>query len=212
MAAGDNNPRRSPETDAALVRRVGAGDSAAFETLFARHSAAVRRHLQRTLRDPEAAGDLVQDVFLRLWTHAAQWDGRGSFKGWLLRIATNQALNYLRAQRRRPQQPLELPADELTEDDDTRVPGWLIDRAALEPDVAAEHAERNAALRRLVAQLPEDKREVVRLIHDAEMETRAVAAALGIPEGTVKSRLHYATKRLARDWRATEDASEEPTR
>ena len=196
------------ETLAALVQ---AGDAAAFELLFARHGAAVQRHLMRMLRDPDAAGDLTQDVFLRVWTHAGQWDGRGVFKAWLLRIATNRALNHLRTQRRRPQQPLEIPPDELTDEDEQHLPSWMIDRAAVEPAAEVERAERNDAVRRLVARLPDDKREVVRLVHDAEMETRAVAATLGIPEGTVKSRLHYATKRLARDWRALEEDWEEPS-
>ena len=55
-----------------------------------------------------------------------------------------------------------------------------------------------------MAQLPEEKREVLRLIHDAEMEISEVAEKLGIPPGTVKSRLHYATQRLAREWRDEE--------
>jgi RNA polymerase sigma factor (sigma-70 family) len=56
-------------------------------------------------------------------------------------------------------------------------------------------------LQQLIEELPEEKRAVFRLVNDAEMETRRVAQTLGIPEGTVKSRLHYANRRLAQKWR-----------
>ena len=62
----------------------------------------------------------------------------------------------------------------------------------------------HALLRRLLAELPDEKREVLRLIHGDELEIGEVARTLGIPPGTVKSRLHYATQRLARAWRDAE--------
>jgi RNA polymerase sigma-70 factor (ECF subfamily) len=186
-------------TDSDLIRQVQAQNAAAFDQLFERHVEAVRRHLLHIVRDDHAAEDLLQEVFLRVWTRAEQWNGQGAFKGWLFRIATNLALNYLRSQRRRPQQPLEPPEDlegEATPD----TPAWLVDNASLGPDKALEASEQSSRLQRIIQELPEEKRAVFRLVHQLEMSLREAADELGIPEGTAKSRLHYARARLSRQW------------
>jgi RNA polymerase sigma-70 factor (ECF subfamily) len=188
-------------SDAELAERVAGGDAEAFEALFARHGDAVRRHLARIVRREGAADDLVQETFLRVWTRAEQWDRRGAFAGWLFRIATNLALNHLRSTRRRRQRPLEIPVDPGDTDEDEHVaPSWMVDASTLGPDAIVALAEQEARLRGLVEALPEAKREVFRLAHEAEMPLRQIAEALGIPEGTAKSRLHHARKRLAREW------------
>jgi RNA polymerase sigma-70 factor, ECF subfamily len=191
-------------SDQQLMAQVRAGDAVAFEALCDLYSPLLRRHLLRMLRDADAAEDLLQETLLRGWMRAAQWDGRGSPRAWMFRIATNLALNHIRAIRRRRQQPLEVPPDPIEPDQEAEVPSWIIDTVSLGPDAALELTERYALLRRLLAELPEEKREVLRLIHDDELEISEVARTLGIPPGTVKSRLHYATQRLARAWREAE--------
>jgi len=191
-------------SDQELMAQVRAGDAAAFAVLCDRYSPTLRRHLLGMLRDADAADDQLQETLLRVWTHAGQWDGRGTPRAWLFRVATNLALNYVRTVRRRRQQPLELPPDPDESDQESEIPSWMIDSVSLGPDAALELAERHALLRRLVADLPDEKREVLRLIHDDELEIGEVARTLGIPPGTVKSRLHYATQRLARAWREAE--------
>ncbi len=186
-------------SDAQLVQRIGRRDAAAFESLYARHRAAIRRHLQRIVRDADAADDLTQETFLRVWTRAEQWDGRGGCAGWLLRIATNLALNSIRARRRRREVPLEAPPSS-REAEEEAPPGWLVDAAALGPEDYCLREERLRLLRRLIHALPDDKRAVVRLAHESEMEMQDIAARLGVPEGTVKSRLHYARKALREAW------------
>ena len=192
------------ESDRALVERVQARDTAAFEALYARYRARVARHLVRIVRDRAAADDLAQDVFLRVWTHAERWEGRGAPAAWLLRIATNVALNHLRSVRRRRQRPLKIATVSADPEDDSLVPAWMIDTAALGPDAVLEQAEQYERLWRLVDHLSEEKREVLRLIHEEEMDIAGAADELGISEGTVKSRLHFARKRLAREWEETE--------
>jgi RNA polymerase sigma-70 factor, ECF subfamily len=191
-------------SDHELMIGVRERDASAFEALCERYGSPLRRHLLRMLRDADAADDLLQETLLRVWTHAGQWDGRGAPRAWLFRVATNLALNHVRTLRRRPQQPLVLPPDPLEADEEPTIPGWMVDTVSLGPGEALELSERRDLLRRLVAGLPEEKREVLRLIHGAEMEIAEVAQALGIPPGTVKSRLHYATQRLAREWRDAE--------
>ena len=83
-------------SDQDLIKRIRKRDTRAFETLFDRYQAPVHRHLVRITHDEAAAQDLAQEVFLRVWTRAEQWHKEGSFKAWLYRIATNNALQYHR--------------------------------------------------------------------------------------------------------------------
>lgn len=197
-------PHMELESDQELISRIQERDATAFETLFARYSEAIRRHAARMVRDENAAEDIVQEVFLRVWTCAEQWNNQGEFRAWLFTIARNLALNHLRTVQRRRQQSLEIPADEIDDDGDesfSSIPSWLIDTASLKPDAMLEQAERYELLQRLVDELPEEKREVFQLFYESEMSLREVAVTLGIAEGTVKSRLHYAMKRLAQKWK-----------
>ena len=184
-----------------LIQRILKRDAHAFETLFDRYGEAVCHHLVRMVRDRAVAEDLTQEVFLRVWHRVAQWNGQGSFQAWLFRIATNMALNHIRSVKRRREQPIGPPPDVNDEEEENAVPGWMIDASALGPDAILEQAEQHRLLNRFVDALPEEKREVFRMVYDAEMETREIAEKLGIPEGTVKSRMHHARKQIARKWR-----------
>ena len=190
------------QSDQTLIRKIVRRDAAAFEILFARHSASVRQHILSIVRTESAAEDLVQEVFLRVWTRAEQWSGQGEFKGWLFRIATNLALNHLRTVRRQRQEPLETPPDEFEDEDECPSdPDWMIDMSSHGPEVMVEQTEQSQLLWQLVDELPQKKREVLHLIYQKEMALREVAIELGIPEGTVKSRLHHSVRYLAREWK-----------
>ncbi len=184
-----------------VVRKVGVGDVRAFEALFARYHEPIRRHVRRVVRDPATAEDLTQEVFERVWTRAGQWNGRGTFQAWLFRVATNLALNQLRSQRRRPQEPLLRREVEPADTAGKPPEAWLVDPAAVDPSEAAERGVDRDRVRQLLTGLPEDKRRVLELVHIADMDLATVAEVLGIPVGTVKSRLYYARKRLAQAWR-----------
>lgn len=190
-------------SDRELIERIRERNTDAFDVLFERYRRAVHKHLLRIVRDESAAEDLGQEVFLRVWTCAAQWDGRGELRSWLYRIATNLALNHLRTVHRRRQQPLEVPEDSYDDEDGAYIqtPAWLIDSASPDPQAMLEQAEQSELLWELVDGLPDEKREVLHLVYGAEMDIRQVADELGIPIGTVKSRLHYTLKRLAREWK-----------
>ena len=198
------------QSDQTLIRKIVKRDADAFETLFARHSASVRQHILSIVRVESAVEDLVQEVFLRVWMRAEQWNGQGEFKGWLFRIATNLALNHLRMLRRRRQEPLETFPDEFDDEDERPPdPDWMIDTLSRGPEVIVEQAERSQLLWQLVDGLPQEKQEVLHLIYQREMALREAAIELGIPEGTVKSRLHYSIRHLAREWKEIASGWEE---
>jgi RNA polymerase sigma-70 factor (ECF subfamily) len=184
-------------SDHDLMLGIQSGDAAAFEVLFERYQQAIRTYLLKILHSEPAADDLVQEVFLRVWTHAGQWSGSGPFKAWLYRIATNQAFNYLRSNIRHPQLALQDPDRVIpAEEEEPVFQAWIVDTATLEPDAAFEQAELSRQLRQLIDQLPEEKRAVFSLVAEMEMSIQDVAEKLGIPAGTVKSRLHYARHQL----------------
>lgn len=196
-------------SDQDLIRGVLSRDARAFDGLFARHSRAVRNRLMRIVRSEPAAEDLLQEVFLRVWTRADQWTGEGTVRAWLLAIATNLALNHLRSARRRRHRPLEVASASAGEEDEDFVPGWMLDASALGPVAAAELAEQEQVFRRLISELPEDKREVMQMVYEEQLDIRQIAEQLGIPAGTVKSRLFYGRRMLRQSWRDIEPEWEE---
>jgi len=182
-----------------VMARILAHDPVAFETLFSRYSAVVRHQLQRMVRDTAAAEDLMQEVFLRVWQRAEQWQGHGTLHAWLVRIATNLALNHLRTVRRRREQPLAMPPSRLPDDagqDLPSVPPWMSDAAAMSPETAVEQAEQRRLVWSWIDAFPAEQRAALRLMQTTDMDMRTIAEVLGIPAGTVTSRLHYAIRKL----------------
>lgn len=194
-------------TDAELVERIGRRDEGAFALLFDRYREIVRRHLRQIVRDEGAAEDLLQEVFLRVWNRATQWREQGNFRAWLLRVATNAAFTHLRSVRRRREQDLERALE--AAEHCRSLPEWMVEAPAAGPEARLEEADQHRLLWGLVERLPEEQREVFHLIYAAEVEVRQAAQELGIPEGTVKSRLHYGRRELARQWRDFTDREEE---
>ena len=203
---------READPDRKLVAAILNKNRKAAAEFVSKYSDPVYRYARyRLMPRIDMVDDLVQEVFLCLWNRSDQWECRGTLQGWLLRIGTNLAYNHLRSVRRRREQPIEpVPwSGGGEEEDDALTPGWLVDDASLGPDALAEQRERRQWLERRIDELPEEKREVVRMVHDAEMEMREVAERLGVPEGTVKSRLYHARKELAEQWRKIETDSGE---
>jgi RNA polymerase sigma-70 factor (ECF subfamily) len=186
-------------SDEELLSRIQAREADALEALMARYEGALQAHIRRMVQDRSAAEDLVQELFLRVWTRADQWQEQGAVKGWLFRIAANLSLNYLRTVRRRREQPLEIPTQP-DDEEDMPAPAWMVDAGAVSPQERTERIEEHRLLHRLIEELPEDKRDVFRLVHESELGIRGAAEILGIPEGTVKSRLYYTMKHLVRAW------------
>lgn len=188
------------ESERELINRVIGRDSQAFDVLMSRCHQQIRSHIARIVCDEAAAEDLSQEVALRLWERSEQWNGKGSVTSWLMRIATNLALDHLRWLRRKAERPLESPRSDAEEIDDDLVPGWMVDAATMAPDELASLDEQRSMVRDMIRSLPQETREMLAMVHEQEMTLAEVAQALGIPLGTVKSRLHYTFKMLGRQW------------
>jgi RNA polymerase sigma-70 factor (ECF subfamily) len=134
------------------------------------------------LRDREAAEDVTQEVFIKVWRALPGYDGRASLSTWIYAIARNASVSALRA--RRPQSSLGDPQVMQAVEAINAVPS---------PDVIAERA----AILRLVDQLPTKQRQVVMLFYMEERSHEEVATMLAMPVGTVKTLLHRARARLS---------------
>lgn len=167
----------SEQDEAGLIARCLAGDSAAFEPLVTRYHRPLFSVAVRMLGSRDEAQDVTQTAFLKAYQALATCDPDRRFFSWIYRILLNECLNTLRA--RRPTQVI-----------DERFPA--VDGAS-DPVEVGENRQR---VRKALLQLPEAQRDVIVLRHFAELRYEQIAAALGIPEKTVKSRLFAARQRL----------------
>ena len=181
------------QNDEDLLPRVAAGDEEAFDVLYQRHCGTVGRHIQRLVVDPHVADDLSQEVFLRLWRRGGQWDGRGSVRAWLLRIATNLSLNHLRS-RSRTRKRIVLQSS--IEGDDEDLFARIADSMSPTPEGTLDRREELRMLRAGIDELPDEKRSVIELLLSEELSMQEISSRLDVPVGTVKSRIYYATRQL----------------
>lgn len=184
-AASRDEPASPEATDAALVLGMARRDEAALALLYDRYSGAAYGLAMRVLRDPATAQEVIHDVFLKLWQRPGLYDvQRGSVGTLLLTMVRHAAISKLRGVR------LHLPLE--TEDG---VPLPLPDPAA----GPADHAETQARAERLgalLATLKPLQRETVERAYYRGESREAIALAMSVPVGTVKSRLKYALDRL----------------
>jgi RNA polymerase sigma-70 factor (ECF subfamily) len=180
----DGAPAATPAaSDEALIMRIAGGDKLAMRALFARHHVSVYRYALRFSRDRQLAEDLVSEVFLAVWRHAALFEARSAASTWLLAIARFKALSF---RRRRG----EVPMDDATAVADTA-------DTADDPEVTIRKKQQGALLRDCLARLSPDHREIVDLVYYRGMGIAAVAAIVGIPQNTVKTRMFHARKQLS---------------
>lgn len=169
-------------TDEVLIARIARKDQAAMEALYLRHNVRVFRFLVRLVRNPDLAEDLAGDVFLDVWRQAGQFEARSSVSTWLLSIARFKALSSFR--RKSPETSDPETTEEIEDEADT-------------PEISLQKVSKAQALRLCVERLSREHREVVDLVYYHEKKVDEVAAILGIPEATVKTRMFYARKRLS---------------
>lgn len=178
-----------PEAEESIVRRAQGGDRDAFRALFERYRDPVYGYIRRMVGDEDLAADLTQDVFLRAYQALPRLKAAGAFRGWLYQIAANRVRDHWK----RPA-PEMLSLDGGSDAD----AGPAVADPQPGPDRVAVRKELRAAVSQAVDLLPPERREVVLLHHLHGLEVRDIAQALGVAEGTVKSRLGRARADLRR--------------
>ena len=169
-----------PEGFSDLIRRAAGGDRRAFDRLVVVKRERVVRTAYQVTGDLEDARDVAQGALVKAYSKLASFDPRYRFFSWIYRIVVNEALNT--RSRRRPAAPLllDLPTD----------------GADVEDAVASR--ERSDSIQAALLRLSSDDREVIVLRHFAELSYAEIGETLGVPEKTIKSRLHEARQRLGR--------------
>ncbi|MDG5802942.1 sigma-70 family RNA polymerase sigma factor [Streptomyces ossamyceticus] len=176
-----------PSIDVELHRRLVYGDESALREAYAAYGALVRRVAVRVTHSQAAAEDVAQEVFAQLWTSPYGFDARrGSLRTWLSMLAHRRAVDWVRSEARHRK--------DAQADDSTL---HAIPDAGPGPHETVVDRERSLLLHTALAELPRTQREVVHLAYFAGRTYRQAAVELGIPEGTAKTRLRSALRKLA---------------
>jgi RNA polymerase sigma-70 factor (ECF subfamily) len=173
------------ELDAALLAAHVAGDPEAFGELVRLHRDRLWSVALRTTGDPEDAGDALQDALVSAYRNAASFRGEAAVTTWLHRIVVNACLDRMRRRRARPTVPL-------PEED-----GESGHRGLADPRDDLDALELRMEIERALAALPADQRAAIVLVDVEGWSVAEAAQALGVPEGTVKSRCSRGRARLA---------------
>ena len=179
-------PRSLPESE--MIRRIASGDRETFTSLMRRHNQKLYRTARSILRDDAEAEDAVQEAYLTAYRSLHGFRGDSALSTWLVRIVVNESLGRLR-KRKRDAKVIRLGHG----DDERDVLETTMDDALFEqPEGAALRAETRRLLEAKIDLLPEAFRTVFMLRAVEEMSVEETAAALGIPEPTVRSRFFRA--------------------
>jgi RNA polymerase sigma-70 factor (ECF subfamily) len=195
---------RDLEPDARLVRQIIEGSQDALAALYDRHASAVFAAAMRAANDRWIAAEVVQETFLALWNRAELFEpSRGTLPAWLATIARNRAIDRLRAAGRH-ERAASFSSFAWTDSDDVSVAEWLtasgelIGTAGPEPvpDIALSDKETRATIEDALRSLDPVERRVVVLAYDGGLSQSEIAATLGWPIGTVKTRTRRALRHL----------------
>jgi RNA polymerase sigma-70 factor (ECF subfamily) len=173
--------------DRDLLRRLSRGDEEAFVALFRRYGPLAKALATRIIRQPFMAEEIVQDAFLSLWRDPGSYrEDRGTVRSWLLSAVHHRAVDRVRreeAEHRRRAQSFDPPAPEASDPGES-----VVERV----DAADQRARVRAALQ----DIPEEQRAVLERMYFEGKTQSAIAAELGLPLGTVKSRTLLGMRRL----------------
>ena len=172
------------DVDIELVARVATGDKQAFETLFSSYGERVFRYAHRLIHDVQKAEEVTNDVMIEVWKNAARFEGRSKVSTWILGITRHLALNAVRGKK----------LD--TVDIDTAPESVDVGESAEPVAVLGEREDLKRKLRRALAQLSADHRDVIELTFFQGCSYQEIAAIVGCPENTVKTRMFHAKKQL----------------
>ena len=195
-------------TDEQLLHNYrDSGDRELFARLVRRYERELYAYLRRYLGNAEMAEDVFQSTFLQVHLKCDKFDTSRRFKPWLYTVATNQAID---AQRRNKRHRM-VSLNRTNQNDDSVDVGALIDLMVSKDTGPLDHVsqlERGQWVQNAISQLSDKMRSVVNLVYYEGMKYREAADILDIPVGTVKSRLHAAILKLNEAWIASHDETE----
>jgi RNA polymerase sigma factor (sigma-70 family) len=172
--------------DQELVAGLAAGEVETLRTLYQRYGTLAYGLAVRILGDPGRAEDVVQESFMRVWTHAGSFDAsRGSLRSWLLTTVRHRSIDYLRGRAARERRELELSAE---------VPS---SGQGADPWREVSESLEREAIRQALASLPPDQRQVVELAYFGGYTQREIAEIVSVSLGTVKGRTRLALEKLS---------------
>ena len=195
-------------TDEQLLHNYrDSGDRELFARLVRRYERELYAYLRRYLGNAEMAEDVFQSTFLQVHLKCDKFDTSRRFKPWLYTVATNQAID---AQRRNKRHRM-VSLNRTNQNDDSVDVGALIDLMVSKDTGPLDHVsqlERGQWVQNAISQLSDQMRSVVNLVYYEGMKYREAADILDIPVGTVKSRLHAAILKLNEAWIASHDETD----
>lgn len=177
------------EEELRLVKRAAEGDEGAFEKLVIENEKLIYNVALKITGNPDDAEDVAQEAFIKAYRNLGSFRGESRFSGWLYRLCYNAAMDHIRKTR-------DPNLRSLTNDDGSDAELDVADPAPT-PEESAERKETQRIVREAVNQLDDDKREILIMREFSGMSYTNIADALGIEEGTVKSRISRARASLA---------------
>ena len=192
-------PDFSKQTDAQLLARCVAGDKTVFRELVNRYKNGLYIFLRRFLNRQDLIDDVFQETFLQLFTSRESFDPTRPLRPWLFTIAANKARDALRKQKRTATASIGTIADMQEMSFDDVLNSLTSDERVPYDDL--EKTETALRVRAVIADMPENLREILILAYFNKFSYKQMAQILSIPIGTVKSRLHTAIVRFAKEWK-----------
>ncbi len=190
-------------SDEQLMADFIAGSESAFGELVSRYERELYIFLQRFVNNGAAAEDLFQEAFIQVYRNADKFDAQRRFRSWLFTIASNKARDYLRSSHRRSTQSLDASLDP---DNNKTAFADMLEADGYSAQDLLIGGEDAAAVREMIAKLPDIYREVLLLSYFNHFSYKQIAEVLNVPVGTVKSRLHSALGQFGRLWKQRQTA------
>jgi len=193
-----NSALKKP-SDVELLRRFSAGDEDAFRQIVTHYKNGLYAFLNRFLNRSELVEDVFQETFLQLFTSRETFDTSRPLRPWLFTIAANKAKDALRRQQRKSSTPIGTIMDSEDMSFEEMLNTLSSDGTAPYEDM--EQQEASERVRGVIFQMPENLREILIFAYFEKFSYKQMAEILSIPIGTVKSRLHTAVARFAKDYK-----------
>jgi len=187
-------------SDAELLDRSAAGEEGAFREIVNRYKNGLYAFLRNFLNRADVIDDVFQETFLQLFTSQESFDRDRPLRPWLYTIAANKAKDALRKIKR----TAAVPIGTMTESEDMSFGDMLnvLDSEEQHPYDDLEKNETAASVRRIIANMPDNLREILVFAYFNKFSYKQMSQVLSIPIGTVKSRLHTAVGRFSKEWKA----------